>query len=79
MVDFPGYTFHSVSWVRIWAHTNTMLSGQPGHSLQLVGNQRAKIRQQVPQDHRTWRATWLRITPVLQQVEDGNVMERING
>jgi len=81
MVDFPGYTFHSVSWVRIWAHTNTMLSGQPGHRVNLVGKQRAKIKQasKTTAHAKPWRDTWLATIRVLQQVEDGNLMERING
>jgi hypothetical protein len=72
------FRFVSVSWVRVWAHTNTMLCGQPGHPINLVGTQRARIRGQAPHDHRSWRATWRQITPVLQQLEDGNTMAKIN-
>ena len=73
------FQIHSVSWVRIWAHTNTMLSGQPGHRVNLVGNQRAKIRLSSTERSMAWRTTWRQITPLLQQLEDGNVMRRING
>jgi hypothetical protein len=73
-------SIQSVSWVRIWAHTMTMLSGGYGHPINLIGEQRAKIRHNAPYaGSTTFRLTWRAVGPLLRQLEDGNVMKRING
>ena len=76
MTDLSGFTLHSVSWVRTWMHMHTLLGER---KVNLVGHQRQKIRQVSKIAVPTWRDTWLATIRVLQQVEDGNLMERING